>query len=185
MARRWPVGLHTPAGSQLAIGASPMRRPPATDQRDYWRHTVTELHAGASVVWATPPGQAPPPFNPAMPVSAGTGPQGVGERWLLAKVQVHTGAQYGQPPLVVQQIAGQAAGTTVVPPPPVVAQIWRAVAGQNTHLLGQTTSGGNDDVAVSQELSAGETVVVVWYGLATGMSAWFRLLGTKHTLSAQ
>lgn len=174
---RWRTGLHTAAGSQLAIGARPIR-PQATDQRDYWRHAVAELHAGASITWPSPL----PSFSPSAAKTASAGPQGAGERWVIDQVQVQSGAQVGQPPLVVQQIAGQTLGTVVVPPPPVIAQAWLAVAGQRLHLLAQTTTGGNDNLGVGQELSAGETVVVVWYGLAPGVSAWFRLRGTKYTL---
>lgn len=183
---RWPAGLHPASGSLWSSGGYP-RRPQATGQGDYWRSAVADLHAGAAVAWPpTPGGPGAIQFSPSAAMSASAGPAGVGERWLVDLVRVVTGAQVGLPPLVVQQVAAQITGTTTTPPPPVVAQVWLAVAGQNIHLLAQTTQGGNDDLAVGcPPLSAGEAIAVVWYGLAPGVPAWFSLRGTKTVLSAE
>lgn len=147
---------------------------------------MTELHAAANVVLLP---QFLPFNDPSFPVSASTGPQGSGEQWVVSQVQVQTSSQYGQPPLVVQQVVAQARGQTTSPPPPITAQVWHAIGGQPVYLLAQTGQGGNDNVGIScPALSAGEAIMVIWYGLSPRAvvpfpSAWFALRGTKITLS--
>lgn len=175
---RIPGGFHRQSGSGQR-GAFRQGRYLATPQQQYWRRTVAELRAGAAITWPSPL----PPFNPSAAMTASAGPQGAGEQWTVDLARVASGALAGMPPLVVQQIAAQVSGQSVSPPPPVVAQIWLAVAGQLDHLLAQTTQGGNDDVSVGgQQVTPGETIAVVWYGLTPGVSAWFSLRGTKYVL---
>lgn len=179
---RWPAGLHLGAGSVPAAGQRPRRLEP-TRQTDYWRKLDTELHASASV--------SPHfiPLGPVFSMAASVGPSAVGERWSVDMVQVQTNAQYGDPPLVAQQIQSQISGTTTVPPPPIAAQVWLSVAGVNLHLLAQTSQGGYDNVGLGgQVVQPGESITVVWwlaenFGPGFTNSAWFTLRGTRHTLS--
>ena len=176
----WPAGLHRPAGALRASGGRPQRFTAASQVR-YTRRVTTILHAGATVPVAFWVGG---PFQPGQPIAA-AGPQGAGERWSVDLVQVQTPGQYGQPPLVAQQITAQETGAVTTPPPPIVAQVWLAVGGVQVYLLGQTTTGGNDDLSVAcPEIGPGEAISVIWYNLPLTLSApgWFTARGTKTVL---
>jgi len=158
----------------------------ATGQHKYWRRVQVPLHAQAAYTFTPFVG-----IVPETPFTASTGPQGVGESWTVDLVQVQSGPFYGTAPLVVQQIQAQQQGSTLAPPPPIVAQVWLSVGGVNVHLLGQTPTGGNDDLDVGGvTLTAGERITVVWYNVALVIledqipSLWFVARGTKTVLSA-
>lgn len=184
--------MHQYAGGLPAIGNSPRRYDPTT-QRAYWRHTVAELHTGASVLVVSPSSFTPPagihgaggaPLAQIQSTAvAQTGPQAVGERWDVRHIQVQASSQIGLPPLVVQQVAAQQSGTTTAPPPPIACRIWRAVGGLPVHLLAFTNNGGYDTVGVDcPTLTAGESVLVVWYGAAVGDTVQVIVRGTKFVL---
>lgn len=160
---------------------------------DYWRQTVADLTAGGTAA-ATVGGPNLPngiifpdnsaPLQQQTTAVVSVGPQSIGERWDVSLVQVQTGSQAGQPPLVIQQVAAQAAGKTLTPPPPIVARVWRAVGGIPVHLLGVTSQGGYDTLGIScPTLAAGETILVVWYGAPKGDTAQVIIKGTKYALS--
>jgi len=168
---RLPRGWHQQAGSMLPLG-SPTYRATPVSPREFWRQTPAELHA------ATPPFTVPASGT----VIRTIGPQGMGERWIVRDVQVQTSSQYKMPPLVIQQVQAQQAGSTVTPPPPVVAEVWRAVATQREILLATTNKGGYDSMGVSVQLSAGEQIMVIWYGANPGDTAQAIIKGTKIVL---
>lgn len=179
---RVPAGLHRQTGSGQP-GAFRPQRYTAASQRQYWRRTASVLHAAANsiLVLGTPAG--PVGAAAAIPALAFAGPQGAGEQWDVDVVQVQLGGQFGQPPLVTQQVVAQALGTQAKQPPPVIAQAWLQVGGVNVYLLAQTSNGGNDALTVSCPLlSQGEGIAVVWYGWAPGTLPWMTLRGTRYTL---
>jgi hypothetical protein len=80
-------------------------------------------------------------------------------------------------------VTAQQGGTTTTPPPPIVAQVWLSASGVLIHLLGQTTSGGNDTMGVSSPpLAAGQRITVQWYGANPNDNAWAVIKGTKTVL---
>lgn len=185
---RWPTGLHPYAGSGTAYGYRPVR-PPAAPMRHYWRHTATELHAGATATLSrTPVGGVV--SGSAISQVATAGPQGAGEKWSVDLVQVQLGGQYGSPPLVTLQAQSQALAVSTLPPPPLVAQAWLSVAGVNVHLLAQTTQGGNDTLDLGgQVLTVGEAITVLWWstfapaGIGFPGFGWMALRGTRYAMS--
>jgi hypothetical protein len=159
-------------------------------QQQYWRRVQVPLYAFAS--YRAPAGQFIGPFSGAFGVTASTGPAGTGETWTVDLIQVQASAQFGAAPLVAQQIQAQQVGDTTTPPPPIIAQAWLAAGGTNIHLLGQTTSGGNDGIDVGGvDITPGERIAVVWYNVAglqgpTGaLPLWFIARGTKTVLTDQ
>jgi hypothetical protein len=174
------------AGIRVARGhgARPQRIR-VVDQEAYWRHTVAKLHASAVAAFKG----TFIPLEPYTPKIAQTGPVGTGERWFVDLVHVNVGSLYGQAPLVVQQINAQKNGIITTPPPPVVAQIWHTIGGLNVTLLGQTSQGGADALAVAAELEQGHMLTVMWFGLATPNlaslqnTAWYTATGTKTVLT--
>lgn len=169
---RIPYGWHRQTGTQRST-MQRSGRIPSPGQENYWRQQLAELHA------STPPITIPAAGHN----RAAIGPHGAGEIWEVDLVQVFTSSQYAQAPLVVQQMDAQTAGTTATPPPPVVAQVWLSASGVLLHLLGQTTSGGNDTIGVSSPpLTAGQRITVQWYGANPGDSAWAVLKGTRTAL---
>lgn len=180
---RWPAGLHPYAGSGTAYGGRPVR-PPAEEMRHFWRHTATELHAGANAPY---PGAAASIAT--FSVQAATGPTAAGETWTVTHVQVQTSAGQGLAPLLTQQIAAQAGAASTTPPPPVPVQVWLSVSGFNVHLLAQSTQGGYDNFHLGhQPVRTGEAITVIWWPTAPvtapgTTAAWFRLRGTRHALS--
>lgn len=185
---RWPRGLHFQSGAQVSRAGMVQPRVRAIPQHHYWRQVEVPLFASAR--WN---------FNlpivglfPTTPLTAATGPQGTGESWRVDLVQVQADSQFGTPPLVAQQINAQVQGTTTTPPPPVIAQVWLQVGGLNLHLLGQSTTGGNDGIDVGGVLvTPGEQIAVVWYNVVPQFLAhqilglWFVARGTKTVLVAE
>jgi hypothetical protein len=151
---------------------SPTYRATPTSPRAYWRQNMAHLNA------ATPSFTVPASGT----VFRSIGPQGMGERWIVRDVQVQTSSQYKQPPLVIQQVQAQQAGSTVTPPPPIVAEVWRAVATQREILLATTNKGGYDSMGVSVQLTAGEQIMVIWYGANPGDTVQAIIKGTKIVL---
>jgi hypothetical protein len=147
----------------------------------------TELHAAAST---TPLVFVPLP-GPVPGISASVGPTATGEVWSVDMAQIQINLQYGDKPLVVQQVEAQALGTTTAPPPPVAAQVWLSAGGINMHLLAQTSQGGYDNVGLGgQQVRAGEAITVVWwlagpFGAAVQTRGWFVVRGTRETLSVE
>lgn len=193
--RSAPAGWHLAAGSVRALGG-PSYRIQQTDQEGYWRHTTADLNAGASVVVSSTPATfnsdsngvsfgnaiSSPGFPQTLTVVA-VGPQGTGERWDVSLVQVQTSSQIGLPPLVIQQVAAQAAGHTITPPPPIAVRVWRGAGGVPLHLLGSTNQGGYDTLGIScPTLSAGEQILTAFYSAAVGDTAQVIVKGLRYTL---
>lgn len=193
--RPGPPGWHLRAGSVQALGG-PTYRIQRTSQDDYWRTMASELNAGASVVVSSTPATFNSDSNgisfgsalssPGFPQTLTVvplGPQGTGERWDVTMVQVQTSSQIGLPPLVIQQVAAQAAGKTITPPPPIAVRVWRGAAGVPLHLLASTSQGGYDTLGISCPLlAAGEQLLVAFYSAAIGDTAQVIAKGTKYVL---
>jgi hypothetical protein len=170
---RWPAGLHRASQSLPAYGGR-SRRIPSTGQRHYWHTVPAELHAATLPVAVNSSGQA----------AAAVGPAGIGERWDVQLVQVNTTSG----PPAIFGAAGNLSPKLPAPPPAPpaqpIAQIWQGAANQTIHLLGQTVSGGGDDVAVTGPvIAAGEQIIIVWHNANPGDRAWALVKGIKYVLA--